>query len=49
MRRGEDLRGGGGRSNKEEEVKSLIASAVGPCSGILCAAGDDTLALDLRG
>lgn len=27
----ENLRGGGGRSNKEREVESLIASAKGPC------------------
>lgn len=49
MRRGEDLRGGGGgRSNKQEEVKSLIAHDI-VCTGILCTAGDQALALDLRG
>lgn len=44
----EDLRGVG-RSNKEREVKSLIASAIGPCAGIECGAGEEALTLDLRG
>lgn len=40
---------GGRRSNKEAEVKSLIASALGLCTGIWCAAGDEAFVLDLRG
>lgn len=48
VRRGEDLIGGG-RSNKEREVESLIASAMGPCAGIVCGAGEEALSLDLRG
>lgn len=44
VRRGEDLRGGG-RSNKEREVESLIAYAMGPCAGIVCEASEEALTL----
>lgn len=46
VRRGEDLRGGG---RSKREVESLIASAMGPCAGIVCGAGEEALSLDLRG
>lgn len=39
---------GAGRSNKEREVESLIASAMGPCAGIMCGAGEEAITLDLK-